>query len=196
MAEVYEPPSDTQRKYMQRRRGADESPIAYQGALVAFAMAAYPDARPDILDPLILGKMLELSKELGISLPVRGHLPLTSRWATKCLDAQFNLRRWAQMAAWTGDPAMDGQLIGWAPSRVVHISDDAGAGDLAAAAARWVPEQRTESRQKVSSTPHGNVGGTDWRAGMTCFRLMSRPVAVPEAIPRDGRGSGRAAVPV
>ncbi|CAN0018916.1 unnamed protein product [Lampetra fluviatilis] len=69
MAKVYEPPSDTHRKFLQRQQGADESPIAYRGALVALAMAAYPDAEPDMLDPLILGKMLELSKELSIPLP-------------------------------------------------------------------------------------------------------------------------------
>ncbi|CAN0181471.1 unnamed protein product [Lampetra fluviatilis] len=49
------------------------------GDSVALAMAAYPDAKPDMLDPLNLGKMLELSKELGILMPVCGHEPLTSR---------------------------------------------------------------------------------------------------------------------
>ncbi|CAM9301038.1 unnamed protein product [Lampetra planeri] len=49
MAEVYEPTSDAQRKFMHRCRGANESPLAYRGALLALALAAYPDSTPDIL---------------------------------------------------------------------------------------------------------------------------------------------------
>ncbi|XP_078458316.1 WD repeat-containing protein 97 isoform X5 [Lampetra planeri] len=112
MAEAYEPPSDVHRRFVQRNRAPEESPVAYRGALIALAMAAYPDTKPDLLEPLILGKMLELSKDLAIPMPVCGHEPLISRLAAKCLDAQFNLRRWAQMAAWMGDPAIDGEPIG------------------------------------------------------------------------------------
>ncbi|CAN0381891.1 unnamed protein product [Lampetra planeri] len=80
VAEVYEPPSNAQRKLMHRCRGANEFPLAYHGTLLAFAMAAYPDSTLDILDPLILARMLMLSKKMGISLPVCGHEPLMSRW--------------------------------------------------------------------------------------------------------------------
>ncbi|CAN0018740.1 unnamed protein product [Lampetra fluviatilis] len=58
MADVYEPPSDAQRKFMHHQQGSNESPLAYRGALLALAMAAYPDATPDVLDPLILARML------------------------------------------------------------------------------------------------------------------------------------------
>ncbi|CAN0415783.1 unnamed protein product [Lampetra fluviatilis] len=91
MAEFYDPPSAAHRKFMQRRRGPDETPLAYWGALLALAMAAYPDSSADLLDPLILTRMIELSQELGILLPVCGHEPMTSRWAARCLDAKFNL---------------------------------------------------------------------------------------------------------
>ncbi|CAN0112224.1 unnamed protein product [Lampetra planeri] len=57
MADVYEPPSDAQRKFMHHQQGSNESPLAYRGALLALAMAAYPDATPDVLDPLILARM-------------------------------------------------------------------------------------------------------------------------------------------
>ncbi|CAM9489952.1 unnamed protein product [Lampetra fluviatilis] len=67
------------RKFMHRCHGANESPLAYRRTLLALAMAAYPDSTPDILDPLILARMLELSREMGISLPVWSHEPLTSR---------------------------------------------------------------------------------------------------------------------
>ncbi|CAM9320583.1 unnamed protein product [Lampetra planeri] len=126
MAEVYEPPSDAHRKFVQCQRAPEESPVAYHGALIALAMAAYPDTKPYLLEPLMLGKMLELSKDLAIPMPVCGHEPLTSRLVAKCLDTQFNLRRWAQMAAWTGDLAVDGNPTGWALSRVILTPDDAG----------------------------------------------------------------------
>ncbi|CAM9596731.1 unnamed protein product [Lampetra planeri] len=70
MAEIYEPPSDAQRKFMHLRWGVNESSLAYRGALVALAMAAYPDSTADLLDHLIPTKMLELSKEMDISLPI------------------------------------------------------------------------------------------------------------------------------
>ncbi|CAM9284692.1 unnamed protein product [Lampetra fluviatilis] len=101
IAEVYEPPSATQWKLMHRRRGSNESSLAYRGALLALAMTAYHDAKLEIL---ILGKMLELAKNMGVKLPVCGHEPLTFRWAAKCLNAQDNLQHWAQMAAWNGVP--------------------------------------------------------------------------------------------
>ncbi|CAN0419067.1 unnamed protein product [Lampetra fluviatilis] len=141
MSEICEPPSNAQRKFMHRRRGVNESPLAYRGALVALTMAAYPNPTADLLDPLILTKMLELSKEMDISLPVCGYELLTSRWAARCLDAKVNISQWKQMAAWTGDPAKDGEPEGWAPSRVVDIQDDDSNGELAAAAPRWVPQR-------------------------------------------------------
>ncbi|CAM9740015.1 unnamed protein product [Lampetra fluviatilis] len=155
---------------MHCRRGTNESPLAYRGALLVLAMAAYPDTTPDVLDPLILARMLELSKEMGISLPVCGHEPLTSQWAARCLDAKDNLRHWAQIAAWTGDLAKDGELFGWAPSRVVHIPDYAGVEDLAAAALRWVLRRRPVGRRDGASTPRGDGDGAAWRAGTTCFK--------------------------
>lgn len=133
-------------------------------------MAAYPDTKPNLLEPLILGKMLELSKDLAIPIPVCGHEPLTSRLAAKCLDAQFNLRRWVQMAAWMCDPAIDGKPIGWAPSRVVLTPDDAGPGDLTAAAGQWVPRKGTMACSVPSSAPRQDVGGGSRRANMACYR--------------------------
>ncbi|CAN0200434.1 unnamed protein product [Lampetra planeri] len=73
MAEVYEPPSDSQQKFMQRTRGSNESPLAYHGALLV--VAANPDSNPDTLNPLILGKIMELAKVMGVTLPVCGHEP-------------------------------------------------------------------------------------------------------------------------
>ncbi|XP_078727283.1 coiled-coil domain-containing protein 157 isoform X1 [Lampetra fluviatilis] len=97
MVEAYEPPDDAHRRFVQRQRAPEESPVAFRGAVLELAMAAYPDTEPDLLEPLILGKMLELSRDLGIPMPVCGHEQLTSRIAAKCLDVQFNLRWWKQV---------------------------------------------------------------------------------------------------
>ncbi|CAN0421749.1 unnamed protein product [Lampetra planeri] len=84
MAEAYEPPDDAHRRFVQRQRAPEESLVAFQGAVVELAMAAYPETVPDLLEPLILGKMLELSKDLGIPLP---------------------------MTAWMGSPTVEGDAV-------------------------------------------------------------------------------------
>ncbi|CAN0118713.1 unnamed protein product [Lampetra fluviatilis] len=70
MAEVYQPLSDTQRKFMPRKRGSNESLLAYHGTLLALAVAAYPDAKPEMLDPLILDQLSdeEIKRKCGFSL--------------------------------------------------------------------------------------------------------------------------------
>ncbi|XP_078475171.1 uncharacterized protein LOC144736499 [Lampetra planeri] len=126
MADAYEPPDDAHRRFVQRQRAPEESPVAYRGAVLELAMAAYPETEPDLLEPLILGKMLELSRDLGIPMPVCGHEKLTSRAAAKCLDAQFNLRRWKQVTAWTGGPIVEGDAAGWDPKKAVYVPDGGG----------------------------------------------------------------------
>ncbi|CAM9897266.1 unnamed protein product [Lampetra fluviatilis] len=163
------------RKFMHRRRGADESPLAYRGVLLALAMAAYPDSSANLLDPLILSKMIELSQELNISLPVCGHVLLTSRWAARCLDAKFNLKRWDQMAAWTGDPERDGPPLGWAPRRVVHGSNDSNDDEVMAAVPRWVAKRRPRDQRDGAGRPRAGTGAADRReATATCFKCGRR----------------------
>ncbi|CAN0435620.1 unnamed protein product [Lampetra fluviatilis] len=74
--------------------------------------------------------------------------------------------------------------MGWAPSRVVRIPDDAGTGNLAAAAVHWVPKRRAELRSSALSALHRDVGGADRRAGMACFRLCHG------GFPLAGNGDG------
>ncbi|CAM9440680.1 unnamed protein product [Lampetra fluviatilis] len=171
-------------------RGASEGPLVQNTAAIMpaegpSAITTAVDATwPDVLDPLILGKILELSKEMGIPQPVCGHEPLTSRWAARCLDAQDNLRRWTQMATWTGDPGRDVEPKGWAPSKVVHIPDDVGVGDLATAAPRWDPRRRPDPRREGSYKPRGADDGATWWAGMTCFKCgrMGLPIVESSVI--------------
>ncbi|XP_078463640.1 uncharacterized protein LOC144728168 [Lampetra planeri] len=170
MAEFYDPPSAAHWKFLQRRRGPEESPLAYRGVLVALTMAAYPDSSTDLLDPLSLTRMLELSQELAISLPVCGHEPMTSRWVARCFDAKFNLRRWDQMAAWTGDPKKNGQPFGWTPRQAVQMPDDSSGDDLVAAAPRWTPQRRQGMPRGGAGRPRVGAEATDRRAAATCFK--------------------------
>ncbi|CAM9381358.1 unnamed protein product [Lampetra planeri] len=144
---------------------------------MALAMAAYPDATADHLDLLILSRMLELSQELNISLPVCGHEPLTSRWVARCLDAKFNIKHWDQMAAWTGKPEIDGPPLGWSPRLVVHCSDDSGDDDmLAAAVPHRVPGRRLrDQRGDYAGRQRAGAGSSDRRpTTAACFKCGRR----------------------
>ncbi|CAM9571439.1 unnamed protein product [Lampetra planeri] len=92
---------------------------------MALAVYAYPDVKREHLDPLVMERMLVLAREMDVVLPTCAHEVKTSLWAARCLNAHENLKRWAQMAAWTGDPAKDGQPVGWSPSKVLVIPEGA-----------------------------------------------------------------------
>ncbi|CAN0420436.1 unnamed protein product [Lampetra fluviatilis] len=140
------------------------------GAVLELAMAAYPETEPDLLEPLILGKMLELSRDLGIPMPVCGHKKLTSRAAAKCLDAQFNLRRWKQVTAWTGGPIVEGGAAGWDPKKAVYVPDGGGPQELTAASAQWSarstpgPQSAPPPRERRDGVPAAGRNNID------CFR--------------------------
>ncbi|XP_078736774.1 uncharacterized protein LOC144950510 [Lampetra fluviatilis] len=173
MAEAYEPPDDAHRRFVQRQRAPEESPVAFRGAVLELAMATYPDTEPDLLEPLIFGKMLELSRNLGIPMPVCGHEQLTSQIAAKCLDAQFNLRRWKQVTAWTGSPNIEGGATGWHPSKAVYVQDEKGPEALAAASTQWPPRGGAELRSGPLLRDRQDKGGAGRRADL-CFRCGRR----------------------
>ncbi|XP_061411280.1 uncharacterized protein LOC133344965 [Lethenteron reissneri] len=122
MAEVYEPPDDRTKKFQHRWWGSSELPLAYRSALMALAVDAYPNVTQELLDPLVMERMLALAWEMDVVLPTCGHEMKTPLWVARCLNAHINLKRWAQMVAWMGDPAKDGQPIGWSPSKVVDVA--------------------------------------------------------------------------
>ncbi|XP_075925358.1 uncharacterized protein LOC142928023 [Petromyzon marinus] len=172
MAEVYEPPSDTRRKFMQRRRGSSESPLAYRSALMALAVAAYPDVKQEVLDSLVMDRILALERDIGVVLPSCGHDVQMSRWAARCLHAHESLQHWSQMAAWAGDPARDGEPKGWSPTKVMDIPPEhaTAEGDLAAAVPRWGRGRDDPSQRWRVGGPRPREVGSGWRAAVTCFR--------------------------
>ncbi|XP_078733241.1 uncharacterized protein LOC144947761 isoform X3 [Lampetra fluviatilis] len=170
MADAYEPPDDAHRRFVQRQRAPEESPVAYRGAVLELAMAAYPETEPDLLEPLILGKMLELSRDLGIPMPVCGHEKLTSRAAAKCLDAQFNLRRWKQVTAWTWGPIVEGGAAGWDPKKAVYVPDRGGPQELTAASAQWPARGGPGTRSAPPTRERQDGGSAVRRNDVECFR--------------------------
>ncbi|XP_061436704.1 uncharacterized protein LOC133361719 [Lethenteron reissneri] len=158
------------RRFVQRQRAPDESPVAFRGAVLELAMAAYPETEPDLLEPLVLGKMLELSRDLGIPMPVCSHDKLTSRAAAKCLDAQFNFRRWKQVSAWTGGPIVEGGATGWDPKKAVYVPDDKGPQELTAASAQWPARGGTGPRSGPPARERRDSGGAARRNDVECFR--------------------------
>ncbi|CAN0348882.1 unnamed protein product [Lampetra fluviatilis] len=133
-------------------------------------MAAYPETEPDLLEPLILGKMLELSRDLGIPMPVCGHEKLTSRAAAKCLDAQFNLRRWKQVTAWMGGPIIEGGAVGWDPKKAVYVPDGGGPQELTAASAQWSTRGGPGPRFAPPTRERRDGGPAARRNDIDCFR--------------------------
>ncbi|CAN0285915.1 unnamed protein product [Lampetra planeri] len=174
MADAYEPPDDAHRRFAQRQRAPEESPVAFRGAVLELAMAAYPETPQDLLEPLILGKMLELSRDLGIPMPVCGHEKLTSRMAAKCLDAQFNLRRWKQVTAWTGGPVKDGDALGWNPAQAVYVPDDRGPQQLTAASAPWTGRGGPRPRAVLPERGRQEARPALRRNEAECFRCGRR----------------------
>ncbi|XP_061419135.1 uncharacterized protein LOC133349583 [Lethenteron reissneri] len=174
MADAYEPPDDAHRRFVQRQRAPEESPVAYRGAVLELAMAAYPETEPDLLEPLILGKMLELSRDLGIPMPACGHEKLTSRTAAKCLDAQFNLRRWKQVTAWTGGPVVDGGAVGWDPTKAVYVPDATGPKELSAASTPWPARSGPGLRAPPPARPRRDGVPAARRPDVDCFRCGRR----------------------
>ncbi|CAM9701890.1 unnamed protein product [Lampetra planeri] len=133
-------------------------------------MAAYTETEPDLLEPLILSKMLELSRDLGIPMPVCGHKKLTSWAAAKCLDAQFNLRRWKQVTAWTGVPIVEGGAAGWDPKKAVYVPDGGGPQELTAASAQWSARSRPGPRSAPPPRERRDGGAAARRNDIDCVR--------------------------
>ncbi|XP_078739332.1 uncharacterized protein LOC144952714 [Lampetra fluviatilis] len=158
MADAYEPPDDAHRRFAQRQRAPEESPETPQ----------------DLLEPLILGKMLELSRDLGIPMPVCGHEKLTSRAAAKCLDVQFNLRRWKQVAAWTGGPVKEGGAMGWDPTKAVYVPDERGPRELTAASSPWSGRGGPGPRATPSERGRRDARPALRRNDADCFRCGRR----------------------
>ncbi|XP_061417595.1 uncharacterized protein LOC133348671 isoform X1 [Lethenteron reissneri] len=149
MALVYGPPSETRHRFASRRREADETPLAYQSALMALAQAAYPRMDDVGLDSIVLEKLLLLARELRIAIHVKDEANLSSLGAAHYLHTELLLQR-------------DGQVAACAAARVDEVPDAQAFASQRAAS--W----RGADRPRQGET-RGRHGPPRALAGVTCY---------------------------
>ncbi|CAN0392078.1 unnamed protein product [Lampetra fluviatilis] len=84
----------------------DETPLAYQSALMVLAQAAYPRMDYVGLDTIVLEKILLLARELRIAIHVKDEAILSSLLAAHYLHTELLLQRDGQVAACATHVAM------------------------------------------------------------------------------------------
>ncbi|CAN0042398.1 unnamed protein product [Lampetra planeri] len=93
MATIYDPPSTIRNRFVKRRQGETESPLAFRSALLSLAQAAYSDLGPTGVDSLVLDQLLGLAKELNILLPVTENDNPTSLVIAQCIQSHLGLKK-------------------------------------------------------------------------------------------------------
>ncbi|CAM9532526.1 unnamed protein product [Lampetra planeri] len=109
MAGIFDPPSNVQRRFSMRRRGENETPLAYRSTLLALGHAAFPRMDRVALDSLTLERLLSLARELGVTLSVAEEDDPTSLQVARGIQAHLNLKDWPAVAASAMEPAVDEQ---------------------------------------------------------------------------------------
>ncbi|CAN0391947.1 unnamed protein product [Lampetra fluviatilis] len=84
----------------------DETPLAYQSALMVLAQAAYPRMDYVGLDTIVLEKILLLARELRIAIHVKDEAILSSLLAAHYLHTELLLQQDGQVAACAAHVAM------------------------------------------------------------------------------------------
>ncbi|CAM9886419.1 unnamed protein product [Lampetra planeri] len=110
MAGIFNPPSNMCLKFAARRREEAETPPVFRSVLIALAQAAYPKMDKDVLDTLVLDRMLGLAQELDVVLPASDDDDLTSLRVARCLQAHLNIKRRSKVVACAG-PAEDATVF-------------------------------------------------------------------------------------
>ncbi|CAM9681838.1 unnamed protein product [Lampetra planeri] len=86
MAAIFDPPSNARRRFVLRRRGEAEMPLAFHSMLLALGHAAYPR-----MEHTALERLLSLAQELGVSLPVMEEDDLSSLKVARCIQDHVDL---------------------------------------------------------------------------------------------------------
>ncbi|CAN0202662.1 unnamed protein product [Lampetra planeri] len=102
MAAIFDLPSNAHQKFVLRRWGETETPLAFHSALLSLAHTAYPQMEQTVLDSLVLERLLSLAQEMSVSLAATEEDDLTSLKVARSIQAHFNLQRWPGVAACVG----------------------------------------------------------------------------------------------
>ncbi|CAN0105873.1 unnamed protein product [Lampetra planeri] len=78
MAAIFEPPSSARQKFLLRKRGEAETPLAFCSSLLVLGRAAYPNMDGAALDSLALERLLSLARELGVVLAIGKEADISS----------------------------------------------------------------------------------------------------------------------
>ncbi|CAN0407143.1 unnamed protein product [Lampetra planeri] len=78
MTSIYKPPANAGHKFATRRKGEDESALAFRSALLALAKAAFPEMDHDGINTLVLERLLAFVETLHIILPAEDDISLTA----------------------------------------------------------------------------------------------------------------------
>ncbi|CAN0395050.1 unnamed protein product [Lampetra planeri] len=116
MGAIFDPPSKVRHKVAARWWGEADTPLAFRSALMSLATAAYPKMDHEGLDSMVLERMLSLAQELNVNLPATEEDDLSSLRVAWCLQAHFNLKRRASVAACAGPSELAGAPEGSEPS--------------------------------------------------------------------------------
>ncbi|CAN0308667.1 unnamed protein product [Lampetra fluviatilis] len=91
MASIYKPPANARHKFATRRKGEDESALAFHNALLALVKATFPEMDNGI-NTLVLERLLALAETPHIILPAEDD-DISSLKIATCIRAQLLLQR-------------------------------------------------------------------------------------------------------
>ncbi|CAN0035699.1 unnamed protein product [Lampetra planeri] len=105
MTAIFNPPSNSHRRFLLRRRGEAKMPFIFRSVLLALGQAAYPHMDRVALDSLVLERLLSLPQESSVALSITEEDDLSSLKVARCIQAHLNLQQWPTLAACVGEPA-------------------------------------------------------------------------------------------
>ncbi|CAN0118481.1 unnamed protein product [Lampetra planeri] len=85
MAEVFNPPSNTKRKFQHHKRDEAEASLTYHNTLMVLGQVAYPRLDEVALDSFVMERMLALVHEMGVVLHIVKEEAQSSLWVARRL---------------------------------------------------------------------------------------------------------------
>ncbi|XP_075923853.1 uncharacterized protein LOC142924846 [Petromyzon marinus] len=101
MAAIFDPPSNSCRRFLLRKWRDTEMALAFLSVLLALRQAAYPSMDRAALDSLALVRLLALARELGIVLSIADDNDLMSLQVARNIQAHLIHRGWPAAMACT-----------------------------------------------------------------------------------------------
>ncbi|XP_061411309.1 uncharacterized protein LOC133344991 [Lethenteron reissneri] len=154
LSAVYGPPSDCRQLFHDRRRGTNESPLAFRTALLALAKAAFPRMDEEGVDAMVAEKLLLLADELDVNVLAQDDSEMSSLLVARHIHGGLrSLRRKAAKGA--ASHAMAATAL---PSEEVCGVERRGEWRAAVPQARNGPSRQEQPRTSGALTRCYNCG--------------------------------------